>query len=342
MPIAIDMGTFNLHLVQGQASSKQVSIRQCATEPLHVGLVQDGVIREFGGLEVTLRNMLTKNRITDRNCIVTINGSNILTREITVPRAKPKVMDDVVTFELASTLSGSEEVAVEYTLLKQAIPDQPDMVKVRASAINKDYVRDYHKLLKGCGLTPVAMDIHPNALCKIIDSTPINDHTIREGISTMFLDIGAVTTTAYIVTNGEITYTRIIPMGGMDIERYITAVKNDDSTDDRIEFGTLDLSLANLRNSEALADAVRPLVTSINDAIQRIQQFLSGRLQNGKVERVYIYGQTALYPNFEKTLGEAFGLQTELIHRIGKVNMPGNEPIAPYINAIGSLIRIED
>ena len=35
--------------------------------------------------------------------------------------------------------------------------------------------------------------------------------------------MGAVTTTAYIITNGEITYSRIIPSGGIDIERYVTA-----------------------------------------------------------------------------------------------------------------------
>ncbi len=49
MPIAIDIGTRALHLVQGQAGKSTVNIRQAVIEPLPSGLVQDGIIREFGG-----------------------------------------------------------------------------------------------------------------------------------------------------------------------------------------------------------------------------------------------------------------------------------------------------
>jgi Tfp pilus assembly PilM family ATPase len=52
--------------------------------------MQDGIIREFGGREMALKTMLAKNRINDRNCIVTMNGSHIYTRELDVPNTKGK------------------------------------------------------------------------------------------------------------------------------------------------------------------------------------------------------------------------------------------------------------
>jgi len=341
MPISIDFGTRGLHLVQGQASKISVNVRQAYTEVLPSGLLQDGIIREFGGVEMALKTMLSKYRINDRNCIITINGSHIYTRELDVPNAKSKVLDDIVTFEVQSTMASNREVAVEFTVLKQKVPDKPDLMRVRASAMQVDYINDYSKMLRNCGLTPVAMDIHPNALCKLINNSEINDRPIREGTSLMFLDIGAVTTTAYIVTNGEITYSRIIPSGGIDIERYVVTHNNDAASNDQISFENLDLSLQSLRNDEQLGNAVRPMVTTINDGIQRIQQFLSGRLQNGRVETIYLYGRTATYNNLEKTLGEAFAVQTETIRKISKVTMPANTPIAPYVNAIGAMIRME-
>lgn len=341
MPIAIDFGTRALHLVQGQASKTSVSVRQAFIDPLPSGLMQDGIIREFGGVEMALKTMLAKNRINDRNCIVTINGSHIYTRELDVPNAKGKILDDVVSFEVQSSMSATKEVAVEYTISKSKVQDKPEMVRVRASAMQVDYINDYNKLLRNCGLNPVAMDIHPNALCKAIANTDINDRPLREGVSVMFLDIGAVTSTAYIITNGEITYTRIIPTGGIDIERYVVNHNNDAAGVDQISIEALDLSLQKLRGDEPLGNAVRPMVTTVNDGIQRIQQFLSGRLQNGRVDMIYLFGRTSVYNNLEKTLGEAFGVQTETIRKVGKVNMPANVPIAPYLNAVGALIRME-
>lgn len=339
MPIAIDIGTRALHLVQGQASKSAISIKQAFIEPIPSGLMQDGIIREFGGLEMALKTMLAKHRIHDRNCIVTINGSQIYTRELDVPNSKSKVMDDIVAFEVQSSMSATKEVAVEYILSKQKVPDKPELLHIRASAMQMDYVNDYNKLLRNCGLTPVALDIHPNALCKLLANTTINDKPQHEGASVMYLDMGAVTTTAYIFTNGEITYTRIIPSGGIDIERFVINQNTDAPREGQIDIEKLDLSLPSLRNDESLGNAVRPLVSTVNDGIQRIQQFLSGRMLNGRVERIFLYGRVATYVGFEKTLGEAFGTSTETIQKIGKVNMPANQPIAPYVNALGAMIR---
>ncbi len=341
MSIAIDIGTRAIHLVQGQASRSSVSIRQAFIEPIPSGLMQDGIIREFGGLEMALKNMLAKNRIHDRSCILTINGSHIYSRELDVPNAKPKVLDDVVSFEVQSSMSANKDVAVEYTVSKQKIPDKPELLHIRASAMQTDYINDYNKLLRNCGLTPIALDIHPNAICKALAGTDVNDRSQREGASVMYLDMGAVTSTAYIITNGEITYTRIIPAGGIDIERYVATHNNDATADDQINIEKLDLSLNSLRSDEPLGNAVRPLVTTVNDGIQRIQQFLSGRLQNGRVEMIYLYGRVAVFNGLEKTMGEAFGVPTEVIRKLGKVTMPQDQPIAPYINAIGAMIRYQ-
>jgi type IV pilus assembly protein PilM len=344
MPIAIDIGTRALHLVQGQSGKSTVNIRQAVIEPLPSGLVQDGIIREFGGLEMALKAALARNRIRDRSCAITIHGSHIYNRELDVPDVKKKVLDDIVSFEVQSFMSVNKEVAVEYTVSKQRPADKPDHLRVRASAIQVDYVNDYHKLLRNCGLSPLALDIHPNALSKVIAGTEINDKPQAENANVMFLDLGAVTATAYIFNNGEIAYSRIIPTGGLEIERYVNSVNNslngEASSADWIQIDKLDLSPANLRDNIPLSDAVRPMVATLRDGVQRIQQFLSGR-QGGRVDKIYLYGRTALFSNLESMLEDAFGVETELIRKIGRVTMPQDIPIAPFVNAIGAMIRLD-
>lgn len=341
MPIAIDIGTRALHLVQGQATKNTIVIRQAFIEPLPTGLVQDGIIREFGGLEMALRTMLAKYRITDKACILTINGSHIFTRELDVPNVKPRILDDIVAFEVQSTMSATKQIAVEYIMTNSKVEGKPDMIHVRASAIQIEYVNDYYKLLQNCRLQPVALDMNANALFKLLQGADINDRPQRPGSSIMYVDIGAVTSTAYIIINGELAYTRIIPSGGIDVERYVATHNSEATAGDQLFIDKLDLSLGNLRSDESLGNAVRPMVTTINDGIQRIQQFLAGRMLNGKVEAIYLYGRGSTFSGFEKTLGEAFGVQTEVIRKISKVSMPKNVPIAPFVNAIGAMIRIQ-
>ena len=339
MPVAIDIGTRALRVVQGKASKQNVAIKKAIIEPLPAGVVQDGIIREYGGMEMALKNMLAKYKIKEKPCMITLNGSHVYSRELDVPSGKRKMIDDVVTFEVQSAIGNGKEVAVEYVRSKQRVIDKPEMLHVRASAIQVEYINNYHKLLKNCGLKPTALDIHPNALTKAIANTTINGKVQKENSGLMLIDMGAVSTTAYVMLNGEIIYSRILPNGGIDIERYVTTHNEESPSDQQLDISRLDLSLENLRTNEDLANAVRPLVTSINDGIQRIQQFVAGRLQGSRVEQVYLYGRTSLYHNLDRTLSEAFGFPAQTITSLGNVKMPADQPVAPFVNAIGALIR---
>ena len=339
MPIAIDIGARAMHLVQGKAGKKDVVIKRALIEPLPPGLMKDGVIQEYGGLEMALRNMLIKYKIRDKACILTINGSHIYSRELDVPGGKEKVVDNIVTFEVNSTLNSGKDVAVEYVKAKQPVPDRPDMIHVRASAMQVEYINSYRNLLKNSGLSPLALDIHSNAVVKAVADTVINQKANVADQAMLLIDIGCETTTAYVFIGGDMIYSRIINAGGVDVDRFINNSNEVLPPDRQIEASDINLSLANLRSDDNLATALRPLVNNINEGVQRIQQFVAGRMQGKRLEQAFLFGRTALYEDFDQTLSDAFGFKAETITRLDKVVMPSDEPVAPYINAIGALIR---
>lgn len=342
MSIAIDIGTRALHLVQGKATKNNVVIKQAIIEVLPSGLIQDGIIREFGGMEMALRNMLSKYKIKDNSCSLTVYGSHIYNRELDVPNSKTKVVDDIVTFEVQSSMSTGKDAAVEYVKSRHVNLDKPDQLHIRASAMQMEYISDYYKLLKNCHLRPVALDVHPNAVSKAIAYSDINGRPQKENGSLMLIDIGAVNTIVYIFSKGEMIYFRVIPAGGIEIERYISSINEEAPASEQIDNEELVLSLDNLRSDENLANAVRPLVTTINDGVKRIQQFIAGKIPNGRLEQVYLIGRTAVYQGFDRTLGEAFDIPTETVRSIDKIKMPADQLLAPFVNAVGALIRNSD
>jgi len=340
MPIAIDFGTRNLHLVSGQVSGRKITIDRMFMDTIPTGLIQDGIIREYGGLEMAVRNMLDKNRMREKNCIVTINGNHIYARELDVPKTDPKVLANVVTFEVENAMNGGKAVTVEYVASKQQNADKPNLLHVRATAIQNDYILDYGKMLKNLKLRPLAMDVHPNAIVKLMYERNIND---KPGSDTniMLIDIGCVTSTAYVLANGDLAYTRIIPVGAVDIERYCVNLNNEQAGK-KIGLDEIDLSLNLLRMNTMLGDAVRPLVLSLTDGVNRIQQFMSGRIQGNRIDRIFIYGRGSTFTGIEETLSESMNIPVERIRKLSDVHTPADIEIAPYLNAIGALIRLKN
>lgn len=340
MPIAIDIGTRSLHLVLGKSKGSRVDISKVVIEPIANGLIQDGIIREMGGTEVALKNMLKNHAIHDRACYMTINGNHIYSRELIIPKGKPKDMKSVVMFEVQSSMGSMKEVNVEYVESKQPVQDRADMVNAKSYAIQTNIVSDYFRLIKNCHLNPLAMDIHANAITKALAYRDLNGRPMKEGASILVLDIGAVTTSAYIFRNGEVIYSRIIPIGGLEIERYIQQFNDNQSGGQQIYIEKIDLSLDSIRKNTDLADAIRPIVSSINDGVQRLLQYMGNRMQNDKVSQIYLCGRTALFNGLDRTLGETFGIQTETIEKLSQITLPDNVSVAPYVNAIGAMIRL--
>jgi type IV pilus assembly protein PilM len=250
-------------------------------------------------------------------------------------------MSNVISFEVQNAMNGNKEVCVEYVVSKQQNPDKPNLVHVRATAIQTDIILEFAKLLHNLKLRPLAMDIHPNAITKLLFERSINDSDPSDS-NIMAIDIGCVSSTTYVLSKGEILYSRIIPIGAIDIERYCINHNSNEKPENHISLDRLNLSLNNLRINQELGDAVRPLVMSLTDGVNRIQQFLSGRIQGNKVSKIYIYGRGSTFDGFEETLTESMNAKVEKIIKLSGVNSPENNDIAPYLNAIGALIRSKD
>lgn len=341
MAISIDIGTRNVHLVSGQVNGNKIMIDRMIMDSIPSGLVQDGIIREFSSLELAMKNMFDKYKIKGKDGIITINGSHVYTRELDVPKAEPKIMSNVVSFEVQSTLNGNKDVVVEFIASKQQNKDNQNQVHVRASALQNDVVLDYAKLLHQLKMRPSAMDIHPNSISKLLHGRIIND-TGTQDTSIMLIDIGCVSSTTYVINNGDIVYTRIIPIGAIDIERYVVNFNNNEKSEKKISLDDIDLSINYLRLNTDLGDVVRPLVMSLTDGVNRIQQFLSGRIQGNKVEKIYIYGRGSTFNGLEDTLVESMGLKIERIRSLSGVSLPEGVDPSPFLNAIGALIRLKN
>lgn len=372
MPVAIDVGSRNLHLVEGGYRNGVVTILRTGTEALPTASVTDGIIRDTAGFEMALKSALARHGLSRGGVILTVNSNQVFQKEFEIPKAKPKAMADIVRFEVMQSIGINRDMSVTYTILPDVPGQDPAKVRVRAAAFQADAVQAYYKALKTLGLRPVAMDIHSNALAKLFRDAVVNGRPMA-GRTVLLADIGGSTTSVYILANGEIIYTRIIPSGGMELERYVLAYNNQQleqggpvgmapgqsaledmpgtpprkaaapeaAPREPLTLDALDLSLESLKANPLLADAIRPLFSSLADNIQRIVQFQKARMDGFKIETVYLAGGIGRLKGAAATLAGVLDLPTETIVTHSRIQ-PGAAPLSPaLINAAAALIRLD-
>jgi type IV pilus assembly protein PilM len=341
MILSIDIGTRNLHIVEGKVNGRTVDIVRAAVEPISQGAIADGIIKDHAGLEVALRSALARRGFTGGNTVLTTNGSHAFVKELEVPILKPKETTSVINFEVLQSVGSGKDMVVEYVKIGESTtPEGGRVARIRAMALQKDVVADYYQMLRNTKLTPLAMDIHQNAIVKLFSGGTINGRPI-EGRSILLVDIGAASTCVYILTNGELVYNRLLPLGSIDFERYSLQKKIAAESEGKTYSPDLDLTLENVRADPLLADAVRPFFNTLSDSIQRIVQYHKGRVENFIVDDIFLFGGAASYQGFSETLGSILTLEVQTIQKMDRIHAPADIRIADYINACGAMIRLE-
>ena len=90
-------------------------------------------------------------------------------RDIELPFSNKKDLSSLIKFEVEEYLPISlEDYFIEYKLIDKYKIDETDKVMILLAALPKVIVNGYFKLLKELNLKPLALDIHPNSINKLI------------------------------------------------------------------------------------------------------------------------------------------------------------------------------
>lgn len=342
MILSIDIGSRNLHILEGKVSNHVVEFGRTAVEPVANGSVVDGIVRDHAGLEVAFRSALAKKGIRGGKVVLTTNSSHVFQKDLEVPVAKPKDVADMVRFEVLQSVGSGKDMVVEFvTAGETKNPEGTKLTRIRAAALQKEFISEYYEILKNLKLTPVALDIHLNAISKLFKGAAVNGRPLA-GRSILLVDLGASTSGVYILTDGEIVYSRMLPTGDKDLESVVKQRMNVTEAQGALASAVeADFSLEALRGDAALADAVRPYFNAVSDGIQRIIQYHKGRFDNFLLEDVFLFGGAAKYKGVDATLANMLGQGVETIQTVDRIKAPAGVHISDFINAAGAMIRLE-
>lgn len=300
--LSIDIGSRFLKIVQGNGDKSLRTKKEILTE-MPEGCVLYGIVTDFERVAKIIRTALAEEKITEKKAVVTLSSPDIIVKELALPKLKQKETERILANELDEYLS-EERYAIDYFTYQNG-----EDTKALVFGVDKHVVDQYKGMLANAGLTPVALDIHANAVRKLVGAADVIPHSETEVC--IITDIGADLFNFHFFVGGELTYTRCM---NIDLDIYAKA------------------NIAGMRGKKAaeLQDDVNynTYVSLIGDAVQQMLQFKAAGEYKSLGVRIYLTGGGARFDGIAAALGEYLNREIDVL----------NTKI--LINALGAQIRV--
>lgn len=339
--LSIDIGSHNLHMVEGAGANGQVTVAKARTIAMPAECRKNEIIKDPSLLAETLREGIRAGGFTAREAVVTINAAHAVVKDIDLPLAKPKELEGMVRQEMHNAYHVPEDDVIQFKEIGQLkSPDGTALKRYRAVAINDDLVRSYFDSLNQAKLKPLAMDINLNAIDKLLEgNVSINDKLLGEE-SAMLIDFGGSSTSVYIAAKDNELFYRHLTFGSAEIEQIVS-----DELLARPEVirGEKEEGISFFTGSDEggkYYQSLRPYFYRFNDELRKIISFYNSRANGSSIGTVYLYGEGGRMAGLAEYWASNLAMDVEPLMSVSKVSRQSAVPdIAPYLNALGALLR---
>jgi type IV pilus assembly protein PilM len=307
--LALDIGSHSIKMVQLEETKKGFVLKHFDVAQLAEETIVDGSIVNFAAVAEKLREVLRANKVKNRRCALSIGGSSVIVKKITLPEMTPEELEESIHWEAEQYIPFDiKEVYVDVQILASK-PGQGQM-DVLLVAAKKDIINDYASVCSEVGLQPVVVDVDTFCVQNMFEMN--YGYPPSEIIA--LINIGATTTNINVVSNGVPLFTRDISTGGLTLTKALQQQLNISYEEaEHYKTGTSEsLSSSSIfREVQRLSERVSEVVAT---EIQRSVDFFTATTISADISKVYLCGGASQNPAFGHTLERKLEIPVELIN----------------------------
>lgn len=321
--VSMEFCSDEVKVVEGRYNKKNIIVNKSFSIPVPEGLYMDGVIKDMDQFLYVLQNGLSKNNISRGDVYGVINSSNIIIREIRIPKVDEKQIASILNYQLDDYLPVDPEgYVVQYIPLGIVNEEDVEKQNIMLVGIPKFMVETHLNLLHNLGLKPVVLDYAGNAIRKLIRFNDSINGIYDHNITIACVDLGQESTALNITSKGIMSISRVV-------KAEINPVSNDNP------FKTFDDSYD---QDVAVVSGIKSNLAAIFDGIDMVFRYYNSRETDNKIELVLIYGSYSNIDGIKSMMSSYLDRTCVILDNLDKVKFNGD--LAKYANAIGALIRV--
>lgn len=297
--ISIDVTDKMVKLVRANQNGAKTRILNSIQKELTVDCVSNGYISDVPLLAGEILEMLNSEKIKDKDLVISLNSSSILTKEMVLPR--PKKIHKSIALEamIVANMGISEDNNVSYTITNEFQDEMGNnMIKLMAVACPKRLVDGYVALVThlGCNIRQII------PACMALN-TAVATYAEEKENTIMVAELTKEFVNLSVYQENKILMSRYVQVDPSDYN-----------------FAADFLHQAAYEN------------------IYRLLQFMNMKRDSGMISSIYICGDVSDFSGLTKMLA-SFNLPIKLLTKPANVTLITDVAYEKYAIAIGALTR---
>ncbi|PZE74092.1 type IV pilus assembly protein PilM [Curtobacterium sp. MCBD17_019] len=217
--VGLDIAGTSVRAVEvSDATKARPTIVRFAELPLPEGAVSRGEVIEQNTVAGALKKLWSLGRFRSKDVVLGMGNQRVLSRDLTVPKQPLAQIRESLPFQVQDMLPVPVVDAIlDFYPTSEGASEAGSVVNGLLIAAVKDAVLANVQAVQLAGLNPAGVDLIPFALNRVL----VGRQNLR-GTVTM-IEIGAQTTSVVVTTDGIPKFVRLIPTGGEDVTKTLSA-----------------------------------------------------------------------------------------------------------------------
>lgn len=343
--VSLDIGSSDIKIVEGQVKGGKLKVYNMRKIKSPEDIIQDGELFNEESILLKLKEEMKTSRVRTKNIALVSSSSTIISREIIVPYVENnEELKTLVNYEIEQFLAiNLNNYVIQFMRLEEVMVDEVRKQKIFTIIYPKNLIESYRNLAEKLLLNPYALDISNNSIRKLSSIADIyNVDLINKEESILYLDLGYKSVDLSIVNNNKLEFIRVMPIGGIEIDRFI-ADFNGISMEEAEEIKKTQVEVGKHRKENQLNDGVVEVIEGWLEDLNRIIQFYTNKSNGKKISHIYLYGGTSKLRGIDEYIALKTGIDTTKIITANNIEFSKNvntTTIEEYVNALGALVRL--
>ena len=215
--LSFDITDRNIRIVRGSETSGKIKVTGATTINLEEELIVNGYVRDVPTVATIIHGVLKKNRMTDKEAIVSISSNLTIFKEINVPKvAKAQELPRVVRQQMQAELNLDDSYSITYVIVGETTGENGDqMLKILATACPYQIIDSYKevfKYLNGVSLKSVMVG------CNCITKVLLADTKIRSKMPLLAVQIDNNFISLNLYEQGQLSFSRFASIDPSDYD----------------------------------------------------------------------------------------------------------------------------
>ncbi|PYY41532.1 type IV pilus assembly protein PilM [Curtobacterium sp. MCPF17_046] len=217
--VGLDLAANTIRAVEvADADKARPTVVRFAEVPTPPDSIRKGEVIEPNTVAGALRQLWHVGKFRTKNVVLGVGNQRVLSRDLTIPKSSREQIRESLPFQVQDMLPVpvGDAILDFYPVSEAAGENGPVLHGLLVAAI-KDAVLANVKAVQLAGLNPAAVDLIPFALSRVAVTRQQLAGTVA------MVELGAETTSVVVITDGVPQFVRIIPTGGNDVTKLLSA-----------------------------------------------------------------------------------------------------------------------